>query len=466
MERNFLILVFFLLTILNAQEIIWLRRFDLGMNEYVGGITFDQEGNVIIGGAVCDHNTGYDILLVKYDPNGETIWARHYIENEDEWLTSIMIDSRENIIGVGAYSNDTIESQCMIVKFSPNGDVLWKRYYRLRDIDGFTDLKVDDSNHIIVTGFSYSYAGGGNSFGFLRKYDEYGNEIWTKFYTWAGFVNGITKIPHSSDFFITGTYGREQMMIARVDPCGDTIWIKKLPGTCGIGYGITYDFLGNIIAVGYERDSLYDWRIIKCNFEGNIIWTRREDFMPYEYATSVVCDSYGNIYVGGSIGWLRSPFEDTCDYLLVKYSSEGERIYTCRYNGGYDDKLSKVIIDSYKNLIVTGISWNGTNYDILTIKYSGTGIEEDNFIRKLDFKISPSYLKNQFMINFNLPKESFLKIEIFDISGKLHKMINLGRLKKGNHQIKLNLSKFPKGIYFLRLKYGKEEIIEKLTILK
>jgi hypothetical protein len=64
------------------------------------------------------------------------------------------------------------------------------------------------------------------------------------------------------------------------------------------------------------------------------------------------------------------------DYATIKYSSAGVPLWTNRYHepGNYLNCASAVAVDGGNNVIVTGYSSNGTNYNYATIKYSSAGV--------------------------------------------------------------------------------------------
>ncbi len=60
------------------------------------------------------------------------------------------------------------------------------------------------------------------------------------------------------------------------------------------------------------------------------------------------------------------------DYATIGYSSAGVPLWTNRYNGpgNGQDWAWALAVDASGNVIVTGFSYNGVDYDYATIKYS------------------------------------------------------------------------------------------------
>ncbi|KAF0216823.1 MAG: fibronectin I domain-containing [Geobacteraceae bacterium] len=87
-----------------------------------------------------------------------------------------------------------------------------------------------------------------------------------------------------------------------------------------------------------------------------------------QYAKAMAVDSEGNIIVVGSTNTGGGS-----DYQVAKFKADGTGLAWTPvvFGAAGNDVATAVVADSLKNIIVTGYTWNGTNYDIHTIKYSG-----------------------------------------------------------------------------------------------
>ncbi|MBI2270668.1 MAG: SBBP repeat-containing protein [Bacteroidetes bacterium] len=165
-----------------------------GGDEWVQGegIATDNLGNVIIvgttrGGTFSATNAGglnitwqnifggglNDAFVVKFDPNGNRLWATYYGGDKNDYGNGIATDNAGNILitgctGGGSFSatnaggpNVTWQTSygggvfdAFVVKFGPNGNRLWATYYggnQLEYIYG-SGIAIDFSDNVIITG--------------------------------------------------------------------------------------------------------------------------------------------------------------------------------------------------------------------------------------------------------------------------------------------------------------------------
>jgi len=80
--------------------------------------------------------------------------------------------------------------------------------------------------------------------------------------------------------------------------------------------------------------------------------------------------------------------------------------------------------------------------------------------------IFPNPFNAQSTIQFDLPRDAFITLSIFDLSGRQVEVLKAGAAQAGSHRISLNGSDLSAGIYFCRLQASDFEAIQKLVLLK
>lgn len=212
---------------------------------------------------------------------------------------------------------------------------------------------------------------------------------WAANYTSVADSSDVSKdmvLDNYGNVYITGycwnDADQRDVRTIKYDSSGIEIWSVAFnlgPGSWDEGVALNLDNLENLYVGGFTRTigGDFDYLIVKYDSSGNEIWsvTYNSPLGGDDYLTSLIVDPLGNIVVTGysadSIG--------NTDYATVKYNSSGQQLWAQRYNGdgsGYD-KAWALASDSQGYVYVTGSSDNipGTTieFDYLTIKYDPDG---------------------------------------------------------------------------------------------
>ena len=133
--------------------------------------------------------------------------------------------------------------------------------------------------------------------------------------------------------------------------------------------GIAPDNSGNVYVVFKTNTSL---KTVKYNSVGDSLWVKT--YIPPQYTPSAIdlqLDISGNVYIVGQTA--TSSTQD--DILLIKYSSNGNLLWTASYNNpsNTNDQAASMDIDPSGNVIVAGNTYIGAVYKLLTVKFSSAG---------------------------------------------------------------------------------------------
>jgi hypothetical protein len=111
---------------------------------YIAGLTFLGQ-SWASGGAP-------DAFLAKYDLNGNFQWERFYQTSVWDVHTALDLDAAGNIY-VGGYTGQQsftpTESSALVMKYSPNGDLIWKEEYNVGTDERTSGLEVSPSGERI-----------------------------------------------------------------------------------------------------------------------------------------------------------------------------------------------------------------------------------------------------------------------------------------------------------------------------
>jgi uncharacterized delta-60 repeat protein len=394
-----IILMFACFSITFSQQ--WINNF----NHTIGGvkagedkayaITVDDEGFIYLAGFITSFDTKYDFATVKIDPNGNILWARLYNGNGNlnDKAYAITVDDLDNVIVTGFATEINSNINIITIKYSPNGDSLWTRFYdgQAHGEDKAYAISTDESDNIYVAGSSESSANGLDYI--IIKYNSSGNTLWTRTYNGTGNnldVATAMAVDKDDNPVVTGysrngtTESTEDIVTIKLNKTnGNFIWINRFNGDADCpnqqdkAYAITVDRFNYIYATGFSvQNSNHGKDIVTIcyNPNGDRKWARTWNNSDHgngdDIAYSVAATNNNNVIVCGST--IRYGHEDfiTLDYHTNNSNLKWEERYGTQ--NGIDIAYSLAVSNSNKEVFVTGACQHDTAsniFDIVTIKY-------------------------------------------------------------------------------------------------
>jgi len=166
---------------------------------------------------------------------------------------------------------------------------------------------------------------------------------------------------------------------------------------------------------------------------------------------------YANLAAAGILAHTANvTFSATGCYTLMVYDAYGDGINAGTGAGNYNLK------NAFNQVVVSSNGIFGKEDRKVFNLLSLVGIEETAINTSLS--ISPVPAKNNLNLNFNLNDTKTVNINIYNNLGALVITRNEGELSTGNHTLDINVSKLSKGIYYLNLQVGENNIAKKIVI--
>lgn len=366
----------------------WVRRFTRVQpsHDEPAALVVDDSGNVYVTGWSSTIETGPQYATIKYYSNGDTAWVR--FSGEEYFFAEardVAVDSAGNVYVTGYGSTDDGDGH-LTIRYYPDGDTAWARtsgYGSPYLMNPPSAVALDGSGNIYVTGTSYNWYSEEDFY--TIKYYPNGDTAWTYISDgvleadWANdivvsdlgavWVTGTIEIDYPNNDYLTVSYSTE----------GVIGWWSVYNGGSGydVAKAIARDNLGNIYVTGASMGSGtdYDFATIKYDDTGGTVWVRRYDGpgSGEDWATDIAVDTIGNAYVTG-----MTYNGSNLDYVTIKYDPDGNELWTRAYNGpgNGDDTAWAMALDNSGNVYVTGASVGTTSgSDYATIMYDPAGNE-------------------------------------------------------------------------------------------
>jgi uncharacterized delta-60 repeat protein len=257
-------------------DMVWIKTYNGAGNssDVAKAMSIDNSGNVYVTGSTFSFSIYRDYATIKYNSNGDLIWARTYngAENGDDYPNALTVDNTGNVYVAGDNGENTSNIDYTIIKYNSNGDVVWIRTYNGagNGMDAATALAVDNLGNVYVTGYSYI---SGYDYATL-KYNSNGDFIWLRTFDYEG----------SPDYAVA----------------------------------LKLDNLGNVFVTGrsYSGGS-YNYTTVKYKSDGTQLWTISYNGTGNgeDSPTALALDNSGNFYVTGN-----SSNGSDFDYATIKYT--------------------------------------------------------------------------------------------------------------------------------------------------
>jgi len=202
------------------------------------GLAADRIGNLYVSGDTAEPQADAaaktsDLSLSKLDPDGKVLWTRQFgAPGRPDSGRRVLVDQEMNIYLAGWTGGDVGAPQkgqgdAVIIKVSPDGEILWRRQFGTELWDGIHGIVLSGDQKSILVGGCQHWP---QCQAFLRGFDLQGNELWRKEITASHAVCG-TQIAVDSEGNLYQTGGTHGALYgAYSDPSGasNDIFLAKI----------------------------------------------------------------------------------------------------------------------------------------------------------------------------------------------------------------------------------------------
>ena len=317
-------------------------------------------------------------------------WIRQFGTAGYNYGKGVSVDSSGNVYVTGITGGHPLEGDAgytlehfgdiFLSKYDTSGNTLWTRQLGMTNVDDHIGVSVDDSGNVYVTGRTmdglsvppYPY----DSTMFLTKCNTDGNILWTKqqlcslaYDSYCG-----VSIDVDGNAYVNG-YNYSYLFLTKYNTNGNMLWTKQqLRSDINSDSGVSVDGSGNAYITGSTIGGIdgntnaggADMFLIKYDTEGIKLWTRQLGTTKVDQGRSVSVDGSGNAYVTGTT---RGNLDGNTsaggtDVFLTKYDTDGDKLWTRQLGTASGDGGWGVSVDSSGNAYVTGYTLGGLDGNI------------------------------------------------------------------------------------------------------
>lgn len=327
---------------------IWTKTYNSGMKDVVVKTASDNSGNIYAAGyrsltGSADDSTAR-LLLIKYSPQGERLWVITFNSTlgRRTVATGISVnDSGYAVVCGYADTNSYNFKRAMVVKFDPQGQLMWERYSGFYIHSWvFHDVETDNQGSVFLSyELIVSFPTPGRSCSVV-KFSSNGNFEWAS-QSVINCSNPLVAVNSFGGIFLGSvtTTGGADIKITNFDNAGIQQWTTAYNSPNGgidtLTGLITDPVSGDVIAFGsamLSMNSIVEIQTMKFSSGlGQMLWVKRTSGTSpnsfnriYDYDISpsgdvFICGQFTNITTG-------------LDGFLIRYNSGGNELYRKIYN--------------------------------------------------------------------------------------------------------------------------------------
>jgi uncharacterized delta-60 repeat protein len=303
----------------------------------------DAAGNLYVTGARQINAANYDLHTLKYNTAGQLLWEASYIgPGEEDRAAALAVDDNGNVYVTGRIGNVNLNYDYVTLKYNPQGQQLWAAVYSSSSTSGdeAVDVAVDAGGNVYVTGLSSTRDWPNVNYNIVTlKYNALGQQQWVTSYDGPAQdydAPVALKLDAAANLYVTGSStgssNNTDIVTLKYNSAGTLQWVERLnyllhPEESGRDLALDSD--GSVIVSAYSIGA--GIVLIKYNAGGVQQWLECPGlYIDYFYQSKIgiVLDASHNLYVAGREG---STWYSTVG-ATYKYDALGNWQWTARYN--------------------------------------------------------------------------------------------------------------------------------------
>ncbi len=452
-------------------NIVWSKT--LGAQSVLYSIIKSNDSCFVIAGSIYNStNLSNDILCVKINASGDTIWSKDIDMGYNDCAYTVQQTNDNGYILSGNTQLTPTSSRIAVVKLDSSGNLIWGNTYAGGlTYNGANTIKQMPDSSYILTGYvsDSTYASYYNGLYYSKPYlmnlNTVGTINWSK--TASYFITGIdvTVTPNGLLCYLVNEY-ENKTIILKTDFTGNILWSNVL------NIGGAFPPLVTLSKFCNTSDSCYVFVLhkeyapfassvlMKINNAGSFLWTKSLS----GYATDVVeAEDKGFMIVGNGpviMYVTKSPTTKNPQIGIIKIDSVGNGS-SCVNQGSISQltiaiTMATSIFTTVAGGIINSLHLTTVNTILDTISgcvnfYTIGGVDEKT--TENNMLIYPNPTKDNLTIETNSDKEQ--RLEILNLFGQIIYTSNI------NKKAIVNTFAFANGIYILKLSPNKEIIVRK-----
>jgi hypothetical protein len=268
-------------------------------------------GFAAVGYADAGRDTGTDVVFVRFDATGDTLWTRSYGGDREEfgWDVVESLDGRFFVVGY-IEAPTAGREDVLVLRVDASGEHLWERTFGGPGRDRAWSAALTVDGGLVIAGEA-EQAGSRHRDAYLIRVDGEGGERWVSAIDEPG-DQRVYHIARTDDgaFVVTGTTGTDSranrdVYVIRVDADGNPVWTRTYgEAPDDVGHGVMALTRGEVLVTGYggtRSNGGTDIYLLRIDADGNLRWWQHDGGPQSERAMMSAPRADGYVTVGFSM---------------------------------------------------------------------------------------------------------------------------------------------------------------------
>ncbi len=310
----------------------------------------------------------------------DTLWTAAFGSDAHDFVEAAKrTDDGGYIIAGSTFARDNEDAY--IVRTDSLGDTLWTKIIGGQSVEKLQSVEQTTNGGYVFTGYS---AGLGDELGdiILVRANADGIIISLLAYGWEG-EDRAACIRETADLgfiavgWTTSDQGEDRdILVMKMDFYGDTLWTKRFGGNDhDEAWSVMETSAGNFVIAGATKSygmGAYDAWVMKLDSSGEMIWDYTHGGETDDYAYCLDSTANGDYIIAGYSDFMPNR---ASDFMLFKVSQSGSLIWTRAYGRQADEKAHYVRSTDDGGCIVGGLKSDrySTGNDIYIVKTLANG---------------------------------------------------------------------------------------------